>query len=219
MKFHRLLTATILLFTLCSINFSCVDRPASSSDGRWISLFNGKDLSGWTKLEGETKFEVKDGQIVGTTVPNNPNSVLCTRDSDYTNFILELDVKVDSPLNSGIQLRSHLNEKGEVYGYQIEVDPSARAWSGGIYDCRRRGWMVPLKGEPKKQKAFKNGEWNHYKIKFNGDTLTSWINHIQVAMLVDTLNDPKGFIGLQADGNKQGGLTVHFKNIRLRELN
>lgn len=129
-----------------------------------------------------------------------------------------MDVKVDSPLNSGVQIRSHLSEKGEAYGYQIEVDPSKRAWSGGIYDCRRRGWMVNLENMPEKQTAFKNGKCNHYKIKFNGDTLQSWINDIPIAMMVDTLKDSTGFIGLQAHGNRQGGLKVRFKDIRIKIL-
>jgi hypothetical protein len=204
--------STLIIAIVCLL--SC---NSNSSESGWVNLFNGKDLSGWTELEGKTKFKAQDGQIIGTTIPNNPNSVLCTNEK-YSNFILELDVKVDSPLNSGIQIRSHLNKKGEVYGYQIEVDPSERAWSGGIYDCRRRGWIVNLKNKPKKQKAFKNGEWNHYKIRFNGDTLKSWINEIPIATLIDTLYDPTGFIGLQADGNKQGGLKVRFKNIRIKVL-
>ena len=197
-------------------NNSSLEKNNSSEPG-WLNLFNGKDLSGWNELEGKSKFTVKDGEIIGTTITNNPNSVLCTI-KNYSNFILELDVKDDSALNSGVQIRSHLNEKGEVYGYQIEVDPSKRAWSGGIYDCRRRGWMVNLENRPEKQKAFKNGQWNHYKIKANGDTLQSWINNIPIAMMVDTLKDSIGFIGLQADGNRQGGLKVRFKNIRIKIL-
>jgi hypothetical protein len=210
----------LILAVLAGLS-SCAGRSNAhnniASDTGWTTLFNGKDLAGWTELEGKTKFEAKDGMIIGTTIPNNPNSVLCTNKS-YDNFILALDIKVDSTLNSGVQIRSHLNKKGEVYGYQIEVDPSKRAWSGGIYDCRRRGWMINLKDKPEKQKAFKNGAWNHYKIKFNGDTLESWINEIPIATLVDTLRDPSGFIGLQADGNKQGGLKVQFKNIRIKIL-
>lgn len=221
MKKQWLVSGMALLLICCGMAISCVSSSSSGTDqgkGEWISLFNGKDLTGWKELEGKTKFEVKDGQIIGTTIPNNPNSVLCTTDSSYSNFILELDLKVDSPLNSGVQIRSHLSPKGEVYGYQIEVDPSARAWSGGIYDCRRRGWMMPLKNKPEKQKAFKNGEWNHYRIRFNGDTLSSWVNGIHIATLIDTLSDPKGLIGLQADGNRHGGLKVYFKNIRLKNL-
>src|SRR5690625_26937 len=114
MKYQGLFKATTLLFVFSLISLSCVNRSGSSttisSDNGWFSLFDGKDLSGWTELVGKIKFEVNDGTIIGTTIPNNPNSVLCTNDSNYTNFILELDVKVDSPLNSGIQVRSHLND-------------------------------------------------------------------------------------------------------------
>lgn len=210
----------VLLFSPGLMMSSCGSRSdgGQPADAEWISLFNGKDLSGWNKLEGQTDFRVENGEIVGTTIPNNPNSVLCTTDSSYSNFELELDIKVDSPLNSGVQIRSHLNDKGEVYGYQIEVDPSTRAWSGGIYDCRRRGWITPLTGQTEKQRAFKNGEWNNYRIRFDGDTLTSWVNGVYIATLIDTLTDPKGFIGLQADGNKQGGLEVRFRNLRLKKL-
>lgn len=220
MKTKTLLTSALFVLALWTLISSCSSQAESSdasSDTGWTSLFNGKDLSGWKELEGTTKFEVQDGQIIGTTVTNNPNSVLCT-EASYRNFVLELDLKVDSPLNSGVQIRSHLSDKGEVYGYQIEVDPSARQWSGGIYDCRRRGWMINLKDKPEKQKAFRNGEWNHYKIRFNGDTLSSWVNDVYIATLIDTLQDPVGFIGLQADGNKQGGLQVRFKNIRIKTI-
>lgn len=214
----------ILSFTILSCNNPSGASQQTNSSGQdtvsdagWVSLFNGKDLSGWTQLEGKSQFTVEDNQIVATTVTHNPNSVLCT-DKKYSNFVLELDIKVDSPLNSGVQIRSHLSDKGEVYGYQIEVDPSKRAWSGGIYDCRRRGWMINLDGKPEKQAAFKNGQWNHYRIRFNGDTLQSWVNEIPIATMIDTLQDPVGFIGLQADGIKQGRLHARFRNIRIKTL-
>lgn len=187
------------------------------SKGKWISLFNGKNLSGWTELEGRTRFEARNGEIIATTYPHNINSMLCTNKS-YENFILEADVKIDSPLNSGIQLRSHLNESGEVYGLQIEIDPSSRGWSGRVYDCRRRNWSITPMEKLGKQKTFKNERWNHYRIEYNKDTVESWINGVQIATFVDTLKEPRGFIALQADGCKQGGLHVRFKNIRIREL-
>jgi len=209
LKFVMLLVFTIL--------FGILSCDLSTGNTQWINLFNQKDLTGWTELEGSTKYEAKNDQIIGTTIPNNPVSFLCT-DKEFSNFILELDVKVDSPLNSGIQIRSHLNDKGEVYGYEIEIDPSKRAWSGGIYDCRRRGWIVDLEDKPEKQKAYKNGEWNHFKIKANGDTIKSWLNKIPIATLVDTLHDPTGFIGFEADGNKQAGLKIKFKNVYIKTL-
>src|SRR5688572_33112724 len=113
-----------------------------SGQGNWEKLFNGKDLSGWKQLNGKATYEVKDGTIVGTTVANTPNSFLVT-EKDYGDFILELECKVDTSMNSGIQVRSLSKpdyQNGRVHGYQIEIDPSPRAWSGGIYDEARRGW-------------------------------------------------------------------------------
>lgn len=192
----------------------------SIADDGWVDLFNGRDLSGWEIREGTAKYEVENGEIVGTTAQNNPNGVLCTRDT-FSNFILELELKVDTALNSGIQIRSHtkeVNGNEEVYGYQIEVDPSARAWSGGIYDSRRRGWLVDLKDKPEAQKAFKNDEWNHYRIYANRDTIKTWLNDIPVATLVDSA-DANGFIGFQVHQNKsERPLQVRFRNIRLKTL-
>lgn len=215
-----ILSASVFLI-LGVVSFSFLNEgmpPTKKTLGRgWTSLFNGRNLSGWKRLEGKTEFEALDHQIIGTTIPHNPPSFLCTT-KNYSNFILELDIKVDSPLNSGVQIRSHLNAKGQVYGLQIEVDPSSRAWSGGIYDCRRRGWLIPLTGDPLKQKAFKNWQWNHYRIKADGDTIESRINGILIAKLIDTLHDPTGFIGLEADGSIKNGLRAQFKNIRIKIL-
>ena len=219
--FYFLIISTVLS---CSEGSSSKDASATAqqdpSDSGWVDLFNGKDLSGWELVEGTAPYTVENGEIVGTTAPDNPNGILCTKDT-FSNFILELDVKVDTALNSGIQVRSHTMEvKGnkEVYGYQVEVDPSARAWSGGIYDSRRRGWLVDLKDKPEAQKAFKNMEWNHYRIAANGDTIKTWINDVATATLVDSL-DSNGFIGLQVhQSSSNEPLKVQFRNIRIKVL-
>ena len=119
----------------------------------WQPLFNGKTLEGWVQRNGKAKYEVLDGEIVGTTVKGTPNSFLCT-EKDYGNFILELEFWVDPTLNSGIQIRSESKPEyrnGRVHGYQVEIDPSSRAWSGGIYDEARRGWLNNLKDKPAAQ--------------------------------------------------------------------
>lgn len=212
------LIMTVLLTSSCS--YSSTSKKGSSSDSGWVSLFNGKDLSGWELIEGTAKYTVENGVVVGATVPKNPNGILCTKDT-FNNFILELEVKVDTALNSGIQIRSHtkdVNGNKEVYGYQIEVDPSSRAWSGGIYDSRRRGWLVNLKNKPQAQKAFRNGEWNQYRISAIGDTINTWVNNIPIATLIDSL-DSNGFIGLQVHQSKAGEpLKVQFRNIRIKVL-
>ena len=118
----------------------CLNAQKNSSKGNWINLFNGKDLTGWKQLNGHAKYTVKDGIIIGTTVNDEPNSFLAT-EKNYDDFILELEFKVDPNMNSGIQFRSESKadyNNGKVHGYQMEIDPSTRAWSGGIYDEGRR---------------------------------------------------------------------------------
>ena len=97
----------------------------------WQNLFNGKDLKGWKQLNGQAKYEVKNQEIVGTTVLNQPNSFLVTEE-EYGDFILELEFKLDAEMNSGLQFRSESKpdyQNGRVHGYQMEIDPSPRAWT------------------------------------------------------------------------------------------
>jgi hypothetical protein len=210
--------------------------PADQPKDGWVSLFNGKDLDGWVQRGGNAKYRAEDGQIVGTSVPNTTNSFLCTK-RDYGDFFLELEFKVQPGLNSGVQVRSHCfdepktlpvkNAKGEpikiaagrVHGYQVEIDPSDRAWTGGIYDEGRRGWLVDLKNNEPARKAFKQNEWNKFHIECKGDSIKTWLNDVPVADLKDSMT-PAGFIGLQvhAVGKKEEPMEVRFRNIRIKEL-
>lgn len=208
--------------------------PAAKPDADgFVPLFDGKTLAGFVQRGGKAIYRVEDGQIVGQCVPNTPNSFLCT-DRNYTNFILEVEFKVDPSLNSGIQIRSHSYDQpkeyewkgktikvgaGRVHGYQIEIDPSARAWSGGIYDEGRRGWLNDLKGRPEAGKAFKQGEWNKFRVECRGDSIKTWVNTVPAADLKDDYT-PSGFIALQVHsvGAKDKPMEVRWRNIRLQEL-
>ncbi len=191
----------------------------SKDDTPWVDLFNGKDLNGWTQKGGEANYEVRDGMVVGSTVHDTPNSFLTT-DKMYDDFILELDYKVDSTMNSGIQIRSNsfpYYRSGRVHGYQVEIDPSDRAWSAGIYDEARRGWLNPLTNNPEAQKAFKQNDWNHYRIEAIGDTIQTWINGVPAANLIDDKTD-EGFIALQVHAipeENEAGTEIMWKNIRI----
>ena len=189
----------------------------------WTSLFDGKTLNGWKKLAGSADYKVEDGAIVGTTVPNSGNTFLVT-DKEYDNFIVELDIRVaDTTSNSGVQVRSHYDPaghqgKGLVYGCQLEVDPSSRRWTGGIYDEGRRDWLYPVTLNPKAQTAFKPGQYNHFRVECIGQTMKTWVNGIAVASLCDD-KDNKGFIGLQVHAVSRPeatGRKVYFKNIRIQ---
>ena len=189
------------------------------SQEKWEPLFNGKNLKGWQKLNGKAEYKVVDGAIVGISRMDTPNTFLATQ-KNYGDFILEFDFKVDDGLNSGVQFRSQsLKEyqNGRVHGYQFEIDPSARAWTGGIYDEARRGWLYPMTKNISAQKTFKNNEWNKARIEAIGNSVRTWVNGIACANIWDdvTLN---GFIALQvhAIGNKdQAGKIVSWKNIQI----
>ena len=203
------------------LSFFLLNASASGQvKDEWKSLFNGKDLTGWHQLNGQAKYGVENGEIVGTTVSDTPNSFLVT-DKDYGDFVLELDLLVNNDMNSGIQFRSVSKPEimdGRVHGYQCEVDPSDRAWSAGIYDEARRGWLYTGELNPSGKSAFKANEWNHYRIECIGNSIRTWLNNIPVAYLIDDMT-PSGLIALQVHAigkDDQPGKQIRWKNIRIK---
>jgi hypothetical protein len=214
----------------------CLTAPLARADNAedgWKNLFDGKDLDGWVQHGGHAKYTVEDGQIVGTSVPNTGNSFLCTT-RNYADFILELEFNVQNGLNSGVQVRSECFDEpkvvtfngkkisiqaGRVHGYQVEIDPSSRAWTAGLYDEGRRGWLVNLKGNEAARRAFKPEEWNTFRIECKGESIKTWLNGVPAAELKDSVT-PTGFIALQVHGvgKKTEALKVRFRNIRIKEL-
>jgi len=219
----------------------CCTHTTQANEG-FVPLFNGKDFNDWVQHGGKARYTIEDNMVVGTSVPKTPNSFLCTKKT-YANFILELEFKVDPPLNSGVQIRSevfdepktieyetdngHVDKKkipaGRVHGYQVEIDPSQRAWSAGIYDEARRGWLYSLSGDKHKaaREAFKQNDWNHYRIKADGNSIQTWINRVPAADLTDEMT-AKGFIALQVHGvgndENKIGKQVRWRNIRIKVL-
>ena len=204
----------LVLSLIAMISFS------ASSQAKWENLFNGKNLKNWTKLNGAAEYKIVDGAIVGVSKMNTPNTFLATKKT-YGDFILEFEFKTDhASVNSGVQFRSlSLPEynNGRVHGYQFEIDASKRAWTGGIYDEARRGWLYDLTQYPEAQKAFKLGEWNTARIEAIGNSIRTWVNDIPCSNILDELT-PSGLIALQvhAIGNaKDEGNTISWRNIRI----
>ena len=170
-KGNQMLRGLSLVFVIIILSMSQI---VLAEEGEKKQLFDGKTLNGWTQKGGKANYRVENDEIIGTSVPNTSNSFLCT-DKNYANFILELEFKVDPRLNSGIQIRSECFDQpkltlhggvprpipaGRVHGYQVEIDPSERAYTGGIYDESRRGWLKDLKDNEAARKAFRQNEWN-----------------------------------------------------------
>lgn len=208
---------------------------ATAQEAARTPLFNGKDLSGWEQHSGKAEYRVEDGCVVGKTVAGTGNSFLCTTKT-YGNFIVEFEFKVPEGMNSGVQFRSEYYTKDtevmiggkpkkfpadRVHGYQFEIDPSPRAFTAGVYDEARRGWLFDLKNNEAARKAFKGGEWNTGRIECRGESIKTFLNGVPAADLKDGLT-PKGVIALQVHGignkTEAAGKEIRWRNIRIQEL-
>ncbi|MEZ6111294.1 MAG: DUF1080 domain-containing protein [Pirellulaceae bacterium] len=237
----RSIVRCLFVHALLFVGVGVFTATVSAADEEgFVPLFDGKSLEGFEQHGGQAEYTVEDGAVVGTSVPKTPNSFLATK-KEYGDFILELEFKVDPPLNSGVQIRSHVYDEpkvyettdkdgktkeikvgaGRVHGYQVEIDPSDRAWTGGIYDEGRRGWLNPLSGNDAARQAFKQNEWNKFRVEAKGDSIKTWVNGVPAADLKDGMT-PRGFIALQVHGvgndASKVGKQVRWRNIRIKDL-
>lgn len=234
MKKYTFVSAFLVsLFLLSSMN-------SFSQDTEWISLFDGKTLNGWSVHSGFAKYRVEDGTIIGTAIKGSPNTFLCT-DREFGDFILEFEVLLADPeLNSGVQFRSMIAKEemvfwfrnGEgipqphkipgdrVYGYQVEIATETIGSSGGVYDEARRAFMPwrPEEGS-EASKAFKDNQWNQYRVECKGNSIKTTVNGIVCADFMDSLNE-SGIIGLQVHdvGDDPTPYEVRWRNIRIMVL-
>jgi hypothetical protein len=225
------------LIVIVSILF--LFNSCSSNNENWIRLFDGKTIEGWKATKDtNTNWYVEDSALVGvvTTTMYHIHSL-----ERYRNFILELEFKLDSGVNSGVQFRSDYlkNDKkcnyvrgtdlksvektfkaGEFAGYQVEIETTSRAWCGGLYEECGRGWMQPLNHDEPARNALKAGDWNHLRIRADGDHIQSWLNGAKATDFYDK-QSAEGLIGFQVhDSNVKEivGKKVRFKNIQLMKL-
>jgi hypothetical protein len=228
----RLRSALVVLILMVSPTVVLADHK--------VELFNGKDLTGWTKRGGNGTYKVDDGEIVGRSAPNTTNTFLCT-DKEFGDFEMELDFKIDPKdyvFNSGVQIRSHSRPEGNqerVYGYQVEIDTKEdRPWTGGIYfeggskdktgEWIRKGqWLNDLAKNKPAQNERHLGKWNHLKIVAKGRRIQTWVNGVPAADFTEKDEkafSPKGFIALQvhAVGKLTESRKVRFKDIKLTTL-
>lgn len=236
MKYLALLSIPTLLLLACA--------PSEESSSQTSALFNGTNLDGWQNFGGG-KFYVEDGAIVGEAAPGLPNSFLATNEM-YDDFELELEFKVDPLLNSGIQIRSNTYveettttrwggrfkedgsrdtrervwEKGRFWGYQVEIDPTERGWTGTLYEEGARGFLHTPDENKAPAGTFKQGEWNHFRIIAKGDHFQVWLNGVQTTDMRDD-KTPTGYIALQLHGigknQEKIGKKVSWRNIKLTQ--
>lgn len=193
---------------------------AQEQQAPWQDVTPRAGLAGWHSAGGQAPYSVVDGEVVGSAVPNSANSWLVS-DALYGDFILEFDAKTDPTLNSGVMIRGQSRpdyRNGVVHGYQMEIDPSSRRWSAGIYDEQRRQWLYTLGRNEAARQAFRSGDWNHYRVEAIGTRLRTWINGVPAADVVDDM-DARGFIAFQVhavpDAVAAKKPEARFRNVRI----
>lgn len=234
----------ILLGSMLSATVSCtaLESEDISTEMSGVNLID-QQLSQFTNIYNYGNAVVVGGEIHLTSTGN---WFFLTR-KKYRNFIFEGEVKmpdVKEYSNSGIMFRAQIktNRTGQqvAFGYQAEVDPSNRQWSGGLYDQGRRGWLNPLHKKRSKLDAdfkqnftpqwteeransYQHLQWNKYRIECRGSDLKIFVNGLLTTHVTD-VKDAEGYIGIQHHGSKmlkQTGKTtniVKFRHLRITEL-
>ncbi len=204
--------------TLAHLIAVCVlaASPAlAQTSGGWISLFNGKDLTGW-KNNGQEKWVVQDGAILGESTVGHYGYL--TTEKTFSNFVLRLKFKCLTDGNSGLFIRStitgsHPEWGPDIEGMQVEIDRTRH--TGGLYESGGRGWVAlpTALGE----KAIKPQDWNELEVAADGPHIVTRLNGVQIVDWEDTTpHFTSGVIGLQL--HTGGGVKVLFKDIELMEL-
>ncbi len=199
-------------------------EAGAAGNGEWTTLFEGESVDAWPKHGGAATYRVEDGAIVGTSAPNSQNAFLCTNET-FGDFELEFETMVHDSLNSGVQIRSHVRPEGDrVYGPQVEIEAGGAegAESGYIYgEALDTGWLTPAE-ELQPHTAFRDGEWNAYRVVAEGPRIRTWINGEPIADLTneDVYADHReGLICLQVHGvGDVGPWEVSWRNVRIRKF-
>ena len=173
------------------------------------SIFNGKDLTGWT-IYGTEKWYVEDGLLVCESGPDKEYGYLGT-EKQYKDFELTVEFKQGADGNSGVFFRSSI-EGTKITGWQVEVAPPGSN-TGGIYESYGRGWLI--QPEPELDKHLKFGEWNSMKIRLVGDQVETWLNGKKMITFEDEkIGGATGSIALQIHSG--GGIKVMWRNLEVK---
>jgi hypothetical protein len=183
---------------------------AVSEEIQWVSLFNGKDLTGWRNY-GAEKWLVSNGEILGEAV-TEAYGYLAT-EKTYQDFEMKFKFKADGKGNSGLFYHSKI-EGVDITGVQVEVDPNPGMHTGGLYESGGRGWLI--QPDEAGEKAMKTGEWNEVRFKVTGAHVVTFVNGQKIADYQDPA--PKytdGVIALQLHSGGKG--KIRFKDLYIRD--
>jgi len=183
-------------------------------DGDWVSMFNGKDLSGW-KNYGVEKWTVQNGEIHGEAVTKEYGYL--GTEKTYKNFEMKGKFKAEGTGNSGIFYHSSIDGTN-IQGVQVEVDPNPNKHTGGLYETGGRQWICWP--NPDGEKALKVGDWNDVQFSVDDNHIVTWVNGVKALDYTDPA--PKfsdGIIALQLHAAEGGRIAkMRFKDLYIREI-
>jgi hypothetical protein len=229
---------SLLLAPLFLLSTTPPEAAAADEEG-FVSIFNGKDLTGWAG--DSVHWSVEDGAITGRITPETVlkgnNTFLVYRGGEPADFELRLKFKLQAS-NSGVQYRSKLldPQKFIVGGYQADIDTTGR-YIGINYEERGRGILVErgqkveispvgkktvvgeLGDKDVLLKKIKLGDWNEYTIIARGTHLTHIINGTTMSEVIDNQPSKAAAAGIIALQIHQGPpMVVQFKDVRIKEF-
>lgn len=195
------------------------DEAAEAGDEGWITLFDGETLDGWT-VTGNGHgtgglWQVADGAITGTQDRPGNGGILLS-DETYDNFEIEVEVKPDWGIDSGLFLRS--KPDGACYQATIDFRPDGQVAT--LYGEGVGGWLQPNEAW---REHWREDDWNTIRARVVGNPprIQLWLNGEPTVDFTDTeqrLPSP-GHIALQVHGGGDwGGKQVRFRNVRIRPL-
>lgn len=224
-----LIRGAALLTLLAGVPVAAADPKPMTPEEGFVSLFDGKTMTGWRPHLGVPeahiggKWIVKDGLLVGDQDEREGGGFLIT-DKKYKNFILRFDLEQDYPTDTGIFVR--MGEDGK--SHQITLDNRPEGQIGSIYLPWTQKRVID---NPEGYKLFKQGEWNRAELRVEGEPsrIRFWLNDKLVTDFQHTAETTKnvpveGYIGLQIHPKTPGiihwkaGNTVRYRNIRIQAL-
>lgn len=186
----------------------------------FVSLLNGKDLSDWESKGGKSTFELKDGVVTGTCVPGEASTYLCTKKTDYADFVFTCEMKWEIDMNSGVMFRGQSEEKRAVFGPQVEMEgiKNSRGWSGGVYGQSCGGYWYPLwlRDHAEVRGSLNREGWNRVTVMAKGKSVKTWLNGVPAAHWVGDGTYAAGYFGLQVHKAKSG--KVLWRGLKVKEL-
>ncbi len=191
-------------------------RDLTDSDAKgteWVSLFNGKDLTGWKQINDDFScWSVKDGILIGTRIRDH----LLTEADDYEDFHLRAETRINAEGNSGLLFRSKLFGKGPIQGNCYEADINGgrpthlNQQTGGLKGFGHRTGTVV------EQKLVPPGQWFVMDVFAEGNRILIKVNGITTVDFLDAAHTyRKGRLGLEVFDKDT---VAEYRSIKVKRL-